>query len=62
MLTAAELSNDINAMKALLADEDQIVGLKTQLNTCAVEIENLKLWIASSRVLHTKSSRVLATP
>ena len=34
MLTAAELPNDIDALKALLlARDEQIVGLQAQLNT-----------------------------
>jgi transposase len=50
MLTAAELPNDIDALKALLlARDEQIVGLQAQLNTRAAEIEHLKLWIAKLR-------------
>ena len=50
MLTAAELPNDINALKALLlARDEQIVGLQAQLNTREAEIEHLKLWIAKLR-------------
>jgi transposase len=50
MLTAAELPNDIEALKALLlARDEQIVGLQAQLNTRAAEIEHLKLWIAKLR-------------
>jgi transposase len=50
MLTAAELPNDINALKALLlARDEQIVGLQAQLTTRAAEIEHLKLWIAKLR-------------
>ena len=44
MLTFAELPNDIDALKALLlAGDEQIVGLQTQLKTRAAEIEHLKL-------------------
>jgi transposase len=50
MLTAAELPNDIDALKALLlARDEQIVGLQAQLNKRAAEIEHLKLWIAKLR-------------
>ena len=50
MLTAAQFPNDIDALKALLlARDEQIVGLKAQLNTRAAEIEHLKLWIAKLR-------------
>jgi len=50
MLTAAELPNDIDALKALLlARDEQIVGPQAQLNTHAAEIEHLKLWIAKLR-------------
>jgi transposase len=41
MLTAAELPNDIDALKALLlARDEQIVGLQAQLSTRAAEIEH----------------------
>ena len=50
MLTAAELPNDIDALKVLLlARDEQMVGLQAQLNTRAAEIEHLKLWIAKLR-------------
>ena len=50
MLNAAELPNDINALKALLlARDEQIVGLQAQLSTREAEIEHLKLWIAKLR-------------
>jgi transposase len=50
MLTAAELPNDIDALKALLlARDEQIGGLQAQLTTRAAEIEHLKLWIAKLR-------------
>jgi transposase len=57
MLTAADLPDDIAALKAfLLASErrvqerdDQVAGLEAQLNMRAAEIEHLKLWIAKLR-------------
>jgi transposase len=57
MLSAADLPNDIAALKALLlASErrvqergDQLAGLTAQLNTRAAEIEHLKLLIAKLR-------------
>jgi transposase len=57
MLTAADLPDDIAALKAmLLASErrvqerdDQVAGLEAQLKTRAAEIEHLKLWIAKLR-------------
>jgi transposase len=50
MLNAADLPNDINALKALLlARDEQILGLEAQLNTRAAEIEHLKLMIAKLR-------------
>ena len=50
MLNAADLPNDINALKALLlARDEKILGLEAQLNTRAAEIEHLKLMIAKLR-------------
>jgi len=50
MLNAADLPNDINALKALLlARDERILGLEAQLNTRAAEIEHLKLMIAKLR-------------
>jgi transposase len=50
MINAADLPNDINALKALLLARDEaILGLEAQLNTRAVEIEHLKLTIAKLR-------------
>jgi transposase len=50
MLNAADLPNDIEALKALLlARDEQILGLEAQLNTRAAEIEHLKLMIAKLR-------------
>jgi chromosome segregation ATPase len=57
MLNAADLPNDINALKALLLAselrvqerDDQLAGLTAQLNTRAAEIEHLKLLIAKLR-------------
>ena len=50
MLNAADLPNDIDALKALLlARDEQILGLEAQLNTRAAEIEHLKLMIAKLR-------------
>ena len=50
MLTAADLPNDIDALKALLLMRDErIIGLEAQLNTRAAEIEHLKLMIAKLR-------------
>jgi len=49
MLTTAQFPIDIDALKALLARDEQIVRLKAQLNTRAAEIEHLKLWIAKLR-------------
>src|SRR5476651_1211982 len=57
MLTAADLPDDIAALKALLLAserrvqerDDQVAGLEAQLNTRAAEIEHLKLWIAKLR-------------
>lgn len=54
MLTIADLSDDIAALKSLrLASErrvqergDKVAKLEAQLNTRAAEIEHLKLWIA----------------
>ena len=51
MLTAADLPDDIAALKALLLAserrvqerDDQVAGLEAQLNTRAAEIEHLKL-------------------
>ncbi len=50
MINAADLPNDINALKALLlARDEKILGLEAQLNTRAAEIEHLKLMIAKLR-------------
>jgi transposase len=57
MLNAADLPNDIAALKALLLAserrvqerDDQLAGLTAQLNTRAAEIEHLKLLIAKLR-------------
>ncbi len=57
MLTAADLPDDIDALKALLLAserrvqerDDRVAGLEAQLNTRAAEIEHLKLWIAKLR-------------
>jgi transposase len=57
MLTAADLPDDIAALKALLLAsecrvqerDDQVAGLEAQLNTRAAEIEHLKLWISKLR-------------
>ncbi|MGV7211664.1 IS66 family transposase [Oxalobacteraceae bacterium A2-2] len=57
MLTAADLPDDIVALKALLLAserrvqerDEQVAGLEAQLNTRAAEIEHLKLWIAKLR-------------
>lgn len=50
MLNAADLPNDIDALKALLlARDEKILGLEAQLNTRAAEIEHLKLMIAKLR-------------
>lgn len=57
MLSAADLPNDIDALKALLLAserllqerDEQLAGLAQQLNTRAVEIEHLKLQIAKLR-------------
>jgi transposase len=57
MLNAADLPNDIDALKALLMAserrvqerDDQLAGLTAQLNTRAAEIEHLKLLIAKLR-------------
>jgi len=57
MLNAADLPNDIDALKALLLDserrvlerDEQLAGLEAQLNTRAAEIEHLKLMIAKLR-------------
>jgi transposase len=57
MLNAADLPNDIEALKALLLAserqvqerEEQMTDLREQLNTRAVEIEHLKLQIAILR-------------
>lgn len=57
MLSAANLPNDIEALKALLLaserrvqeGEQQMAALREQLNTRAVEIEHLKLQIAKLR-------------
>jgi len=50
MLNAADLPDDIAALKALLlARDEQILGLEAQLNTRAAEIEHLKLMIARLR-------------
>ena len=50
MLNLADLPNDIDALKALLLAQQQVVaGLTEQLNTRDVEIEHLKLQIAKLR-------------
>jgi transposase len=57
MLTADQLPNDIEALKALLLAserrvqdrDDQVATLTAQLNTRAAEIEHLKLQIAKLR-------------
>ena len=50
MINAADLPNDIEALKALLlARDEKILGLEAQLNTRATEIEHLKLMIAKLR-------------
>jgi transposase len=57
MLNAADLPNDIEALKAMLMAserrvqerDDQVAGLEAQLNTRAAEIERLKLMIAKLR-------------
>jgi transposase len=57
MLNAADLPDDIDALKALLLAserrvqerDDQLAGLTAQLNTRAAEIEHLKLLIATLR-------------
>ena len=50
MINAADLPNDIDALKALLlARDEKILGLEAQLNTRATEIEHLKLMIAKLR-------------
>jgi len=57
MITAADLPDDIAALKALLLAserrvqerDDQVAGLEAQLNTRASDIEHLKLWIAKLR-------------
>jgi DNA repair exonuclease SbcCD ATPase subunit len=57
MLNAAELPNDIDALKALLLAserrveerDEQLAGLTAQLNMRAAEIEHLKLLIAKLR-------------
>lgn len=57
MLTAADLPDDIAALKALLLAserrvqerDDHVAGLEAQLNTRTAEIEHLKLWIAKLR-------------
>ncbi|RSZ55073.1 IS66 family transposase [Massilia atriviolacea] len=57
MLNAADLPNDIEALKALLLAserrvqerDDQVAGLEAQLTTRAAEIEHLKLTIAKLR-------------
>src|SRR5471030_1950452 len=62
MLTAADLPDDIAALKALLLAserrvqerDDQVAGLEAQLNTRAAEIEHLKLRIP--RKLDTRSA------
>ena len=49
-LNLADLPNDIDALKALLlAQQDVVAGLTEQLNTRAIEIEHLKLQIAKLR-------------
>lgn len=50
MLVHANLPNDIDALKALLsARDEEVAGLKAQLNTRVAEIEHLKLTIAKLR-------------
>lgn len=57
MLNAADLPNDIEALKVLLLAserrvqqrDDQVAGLEAQLTTRAAEIEHLKLTIAKLR-------------
>ncbi|MDB5961183.1 MAG: family transposase [Massilia sp.] len=50
MLSAADLPNDIEALKAMLLMRDErIIGLEAQVNTGAAEIEHLKLMIAKLR-------------
>jgi hypothetical protein len=50
MIHAADLPDDIDALKALLlARDEKILGLEAQLNTRAAEIEHLKLTIAKLR-------------
>ena len=50
MLSAADLPNDIEALKAMLMLRDeQITGLKAQVRTGTAEIEHLKLMIAKLR-------------
>jgi len=50
MLNPASLPDDIDALKALLlAQHDVVEGLREQLNTRTVEIEHLKLTIAKLR-------------
>ena len=50
MFNLADLPNDIDALKAMLLSQQQVVvGLTEQLNTRAVEIEHLKRQIVKSR-------------
>lgn len=50
MLSPANLSNDIYALKALLwARDAEVADLKAQLSTRGAEIEHLKLQIAKLR-------------
>lgn len=50
MLNYADLPDDIDALKAMLfARDEELAGLKAQLNTRAAEIEHLKLMIAKLR-------------
>ena len=57
MLNAADLPNDIDALKAMLLEserrmlerDEQLAGLEAQLSTRAAEIEHLKLWIPKLR-------------
>jgi transposase len=50
MLTSDHLPDDIEALKALLlARDEEVAGLRAQLNTRAAEIEHLKLQIAKLR-------------
>lgn len=50
MLSAADLPNDIEALKAMLMLRDQqITGLKAQVRAGTAEIEHLKLMIAKLR-------------